>query len=109
MNTTDHKKRTKRFQRKQIETALSRHFPYCPEDHRIQIIDNVLAKDWDKKTSMTQAVSIVVHNHIRHQMTDYENLIGKSGILREETRIIVKPELDDWFEYWHSGTDTLKP
>ena len=109
MDTPDQKNRTKRFQLNQVEAALSQHFPYCPQGHRIPIIDKVLARDWDKKTSMTQAISIVVDNHVRHQMTDYDKLIGKSGISREEARIIVKLELDDCFEYRHSGKDIYKP
>ncbi|WP_373237802.1 DUF2293 domain-containing protein [Cohaesibacter celericrescens] len=101
--------KTKRFQRYQLEAALIRHFPNSPQEHASTIIEKSLARDWTKQTSMTKAISIVVHNYIRHNLTDYEKLLTRSGITRDEARIIVKPEVDDWFEYWHAGTDALKP
>ncbi|PLW77929.1 DUF2293 domain-containing protein [Cohaesibacter celericrescens] len=105
----ERKNQIKHFHRQQIEDALIRHFPHCPQEHSQPILEKVLMRDWDKKTSMTKAVSIVVHNYIRHQMTDYDQIIGKSGITRDEARIIVKHEVQDWFDYWHTGADSCKP
>lgn len=101
--------KTKRFQRNQIELALSRHFPNCPPEHSEIIIKKAFERDWNKKTSLTKATSIVVHNHIRHHLTDYEELLKKRRLTRDEARLIVKPEVDDWFDYWHSGHDIGKP
>lgn len=94
---------TKQFQRSQVETAIARHFPNCPSDHAAQILEKVMKRAWTQKTSLTKAVSIVTHNHIRHELTDYECLLQISGMTREDARLIVKPEVDDWFALWHSG------
>lgn len=88
---------------------MARHFPYCPEDHKAQVLQRLIARDWTKKTRIVAALSIVVHNYIRHNLTDYEGLIRKGGLTRKEARLIAQPELDEWYEYWHSGHDPLKP
>jgi hypothetical protein len=101
--------KTKRFQPHQVEATLIHHFPYCPKEHREQIKEKVLSRDWHKKTSLVKAISIAVHTHIRHHMTEYEWWLKQAGITRDEARVIVKPDVDDWFEYWSSGNDASKP
>jgi hypothetical protein len=100
---------TKIFPRHQIAQALLKHFPYCPSEHRHLILGKMAEKNWTRKTSLTRAISIVVHNHIRHHLTDYDELLRKKGLMRDEARLIVKPEVDDWFDYWHTGNDASKP
>jgi hypothetical protein len=46
-----------------------------PADHADQILEKVMKRAWTKKTSLTKAVAIVAHNHIRHELTDYESLL----------------------------------
>ncbi len=103
------RKRTKRFQKQQSETALLRHFPYCPGNHRQKILQKVINRAWTKRTSLIEAISIVTHNYIRHNLTSYDSLRNLHALSREEARKVVKPEVDDWFEYWHSGYDVGKP
>ncbi|SNZ07438.1 DUF2293 domain-containing protein [Cohaesibacter gelatinilyticus] len=95
---------TKQFQHSQVEATIARHFPNCPSDHADQILEKVMKRAWTKKTSLTKAVAIVAHNHIRHELTDYESLLQISGMTREDARLIVKPEVDDWFDFWSSGS-----
>lgn len=103
------KQRFKKFQLRQIEQALLKHFPYCPSEHRQLILEKVANRNWTRKTSLTRAIAIIVHNHIRHHLTDYDELLREKHLMRDEARLIVKPEVDDWFDYWHTGNDTSKP
>lgn len=96
---------TKLFQCSQVEAAIARHFPNCPSDYAAQFLEKVMKRAWTKKTSLTKAVAIVAHNHIRHELTDYESLLQISGMTREDARLIVKPEVDDWFAHWNSGSN----
>ena len=97
------------FTRYEVEETLLIHFPYCPEERRQMIADRVMTHGWTCSTSIVTAVSIVVHTHIRHTLTDYETWLDRHGITRQEARLMVKPEVDDWFSYWHSGHDIDKP
>jgi hypothetical protein len=103
------KRKFKSFQRPQIELAFIQHFPYCPPKDKAIIVARVQNRNWDKKTSLTQAISISVHNYIRHHLTDYEELLKNRGLTRDEARLVVKAEVDDWFDYWHTGNDIAKP
>ena len=97
------------FTQEEVEETLLIHFPYCPKDRRQMIADRVMTHGWTSSTSIVTAVSIVVHTHIRHTLTDYETWLDHHGITRQEARLMVKPEVDDWFDYWHSGHDIDKP
>ncbi|SNZ07452.1 DUF2293 domain-containing protein [Cohaesibacter gelatinilyticus] len=78
------KQRFKKFQLRQIEQALLNHFPYCPSEHRQLILEKMTERNWTRKTSLTRAISIVVHNHIRHHLTDYEEMLREKHLTRDE-------------------------
>ncbi|WP_434052928.1 MAG: DUF2293 domain-containing protein [Roseibium sp.] len=77
--------------------------PNCPRDHRERIIGRVVTRKW-RNCSLGKAVGICSHNYIRHRLTDYEALLKRHTLERNEARQIVKAELDEMFLSWQSLT-----
>jgi len=78
---------------------MNKDFPACPPHHSEQIVTRVAGRNW-KDTTIDKAISIVVTNYIRHTLTDYESLMKRHRLTRQEARIAeagtVKAILQSW-------------
>lgn len=78
---------------------MDKDFPACPHHHSEQIVTRVAGRIW-KDTTIDKAISIAVTNYIRHTLTDYESLMKRHRLTREEARIAeagtVKAILQSW-------------
>lgn len=83
---------------------MDKHFPACPPLHREQIVMNVSGRIW-KDTAIDKAISIVVTNYIRHTLTDYESLMKRHRLTREEARIAEAGTLKAILRSWQKPLD----
>ncbi len=78
---------------------MLKHFPNCPPVHRDEIVRRVVKRTW-RDATIGRAVGITVTNYIRHRLTDYEMLMKRHGLTREEARAAeagtVKVILQSW-------------
>lgn len=87
--------------------VLNEHLPNCPSEHAEAIVTNVMLKDWTN-VPVWIAVTITAHVHIRHCLTDYELLLKKHRLKREEARLCVKSEVDEIFASWRRSRERVK-
>jgi hypothetical protein len=93
-----------KFRRKSVRKHMDKHFPACPPLHREQIVISVAERTW-KDANIGKAVGIVVTNYIRHRLTDYEVLMRRHRLTREEARIIEAETVKDIWRSWQSPLD----
>lgn len=74
-------------------------FPSCPGYYRDEIAER-LATRTVLPGLERQAVEEMARSVIRHQLTDYDALLARHTLSREEVRQIVEPEVEDWFAEW---------
>lgn len=93
-----------KFGRRSDRKHLDKHFPACPPLHREQIVMTVAERTW-KDATIGKAVGIVVTNYIRHRLTDYEVLMRRHRLTREEARIIEAEKVKDIWQSWQMPLD----
>ena len=91
----------RRFKAKAVEKHMQKHFPNCPEVHRDEIVRRVAERPWQNAT-LGRAVGITVTNYVRHRLTDYERLMKRHGLRREEARIAEAGTVQDILRSWQS-------
>jgi hypothetical protein len=91
----------RRFKAKAVEKHMQKHFPNCPEVHRDKIVRRVAERPWQNAT-LGRAVGITVTNYVRHRLTDYERLMKRHGLTREEARIAEAGTVQDILRSWQS-------
>jgi hypothetical protein len=101
MNDKPCSTRTVVFRRASVERHLRRHHPRCPSEHFEQLVSKVTGREW-RGVSIGKAVGVVVSNHVRHQLTDYERLL-RFGLTREEARLVVSREVQEILADWRAG------
>jgi hypothetical protein len=89
----------RRFQAKAIEKHMQKHFPNCPQVHRDEIVLRVAERTWQEAT-IGRAVGITVTNYVRHRLTDYERLMKRHGLTREEARIAEAKTVKQIWRSW---------
>lgn len=83
----------------QILEAVDRVFPACPHKHTRRILKIVSARHWfDIKLSAV--VEQVAGNVIRHELTDYDDLIDRHGLDPDEALVAVEGEVGDILRDW---------
>jgi hypothetical protein len=83
-----------------VEYFIREHFPRCPEVavffYAYQIC--TAPKNWAGAT-IAEAVNLAMQNHLRHDFTDYDQLLIV-GVRRKEARRRVEPKVDAMIAYW---------
>jgi hypothetical protein len=93
-----------KFRPKSVRKHMDKHFPACPPLHREQIVTTASERTWEN-ASIGKAVGIVVTNYIRHRLTDYEVLMRRHRLTREEARIIEAEKVRDIWRSWQKPLD----
>jgi hypothetical protein len=63
-------------------------------------VERVCKRGWTKGTTIGAAVGMTLENYVRHNFTDYDLLLSRYRLDREEARLIVRREIDDVLELW---------
>ena len=92
--------RTKQFPIKQLRDVLDVHFPSSPIAVRESVALRAAQMQWARSTAIVSAVSRLMHTCVRHDFTDYENLMRKHKLTRDEARLVVAKEVQEIFQSW---------
>lgn len=86
------------FERMEIEDHIRRNHPGCP-DMGVQLFTDLVAKRSWKSVTMGGAVGIVMDAYLRHEMTDYNQLLF-AGMERCAARRMVNHKIQKILESW---------
>lgn len=75
------------------------HHPGSPKKSCLTIAARVSAKDW-KGLKLGAAVGIELQQYIRHNLTDYDELLRSKVMTREEARAFIKPQVKNVLRVW---------
>jgi len=96
-----------KFKPEIIEKHIRRKHPGCPDFAVAFFVGEILKKDW-KGASIGKAVGITMQTTLRHNMTDYDQML-LIGVDREEARRRVQPKINAMIARWgKSGAHGLK-
>jgi hypothetical protein len=93
------------FQQQDVEDFIRREYPGCPEFAVAYFAAYICTtpKNWrDAPTAV--AVDATMQNFLRHQFTDYEQLL-LVGVRRKEARRRVQPKIDAMVAGWKNKRD----
>ncbi|MBB2703122.1 MULTISPECIES: DUF2293 domain-containing protein [Rhizobium] len=98
MPHTPRKERISRYPIDVVCQHIRKAHPGCP-DFAVDYIAKVVAsREW-KGATLGNAVGIVMHNSLRHLMTEYETLL-LHGVGRLTARKLVQPKINQMLAIW---------
>ncbi|MBZ9952878.1 DUF2293 domain-containing protein [Mesorhizobium sp. BR1-1-15] len=83
------------------------HHPGCPKKTCLTIAARVSAKDW-KGLKLGAAVGIELQKHIRHSLTDYDELLRSKMMTRDEARAFIAPHVEEILRAWRKPRVKLR-
>ncbi|NSY48598.1 DUF2293 domain-containing protein [Agrobacterium tumefaciens] len=88
------------FHQYEVEYFIRRVYPACPEFAVVYFADQVcnVPKNW-RDAPIAVAVEVTMQNFLRHQFTDYEQLL-LVGVRRKEARRRVQQKIDSIVTAW---------
>ncbi|WP_320234926.1 DUF2293 domain-containing protein [Mesorhizobium montanum] len=75
------------------------HHPGCPKETCHTIASRVSARTW-RRLKLGAAVGIELQKHIRHSLTDYDELLRTKMMARDEARSFVAPQIQEVLCRW---------
>lgn len=75
------------------------HHPGCPKETCHIIANRVSARTW-RSLRLGAAVGIELQKHIRHSLTDYDELLRSKMMTRDEARAYVAPQIQEVLGRW---------
>jgi hypothetical protein len=92
------------FHQYEVEYFIRQHYPYCPEFAVLYFATYICTepKNWTGAT-IEFAVDHVMQCELRHQMTDYDQLMVE-GVRPAEARRRVQPRVDAMIRVWRCPT-----
>ncbi|MBB3568726.1 DUF2293 domain-containing protein [Rhizobium sp. BK491] len=83
-----------------MEYFIREHFPGCPEVAVSFFAYKICTtpKNWAGAT-IADAVDLTMQNHLRHEFTDYDQLL-MVGVQRKEARYRVQPKVNAMIAMW---------
>lgn len=93
------------FHQYEVEYFIRQQYPGCPEFAVVYFADQVcnVPKNW-RDAPIAVAVDVTIQNFLRHQFTDYEQLL-LVGVRRKEARQRVQPKIDAMIASWQRQDD----
>lgn len=82
-----------------LEQRILNLLPNCPGLYRSEIRERLVAHPPPPGLERA-AIEEMARAVIRHQLTDYDRLIAEHGLTREEARLSVEEEVEDWVSQW---------
>lgn len=102
------RKKAARFTLERVLSHLDNKHPGLPSELRQRFGNEIADRLWQPPVSLGQAVGIVMSTYVRHEQTDYDTLMRRHKLTREEARQVVKAEHDGMLEAW-SKTNEAEP
>jgi hypothetical protein len=87
------------FSSDEVIQHLRLHHPGCPKEAREMIAARVSAREW-KELKLGAAVGIELQNHVRHMVTDYDELLRSKLMTRDEARAFVASDVQKILRAW---------
>jgi len=88
------------FHQYEVEYFILREYPGCPEFAVVRFASQICIepKSWHG-VSIDAAVDHVIQNTLRHELTDYDQML-LVGVRRKEARRRVQPKVDAMIASW---------
>lgn len=83
----------------EILKGIDKILPACTYRHSQRIL-KVIARQYWLGLKLSAVVEQVAANYIRHDLTDYDDLIDHHGLTPEEARIAVAREISETLNAW---------
>lgn len=83
----------------EILKGIDKNLPTCSYRHSRQIL-KVIARQYWLGLKLSAVIEQVATNYIRHELTDYDDLIDHHGLTPEEARIAVEREISETLGDW---------
>ena len=91
-----------KFSEAAIEKHIRRNHPGCPDFAVTFFTAEVAKKNW-KDATLGQAVGITMQTYLRHEMTDYDQML-LVGVERKEAKRRVQPKINAMLASWAKTT-----
>ena len=98
MTRTPRRNRVSNYPFNAVCQHIRKHHPGCPDFAVEHFATEIAKRDW-KGATLGNAVGIVMHNSLRHMMTEYEALLLQ-GVERLEARRRVQPKVNAMLAMW---------
>lgn len=98
-------KKAAHFTLERVLSHLDNRHPGLPSELRQRFGNEIADRLWQPPVSLGQAVGIVMSTYVRHEQTDYDTLMRRHKLTREEARQVVKAEHDGMLEAWSKTND----
>lgn len=99
-------KKAAHFTLERVLSHLDNKHPGLPSELRQRFGNEIADRLWQPPVSLGQAVGIVMSSYVRHEQTDYDTLMRRHKLTREEARQVVKAEHDGVLEAWSKTNDS---
>lgn len=88
------------FHQYEVEYFIRREYPGCPEAAVLYYARQICTdpKNW-QGVSIEAAVDVTIQNHLRHEFTDYDQML-MVGVHRKDARRRVKPRVGAMMASW---------
>lgn len=83
----------------EILKGIDRVLPACSYRHSRQIL-KIIARQYWLGLKLSAAIEQVATNYIRHDLTDYDDLIDRHGLTPKEARIAVEVAISEILGDW---------
>lgn len=81
------------------------HHPNCPAEVVDGIATYIAGRCWNPPVTIGGAVGIAAAVYVRHRLTDYDHLLRRHRLTREEARLVVAPEIAGIIRSWKAAAD----
>ena len=95
-----------RFALERVLSHLDAKHPGLPPELRQRFGGEIADRLWQPPVSLGQAVGIVLSTYVRHEQTDYDTLMRRHKLARDEARQVVKAEHDELLKAWSAPSGT---
>lgn len=99
-------KKAAQFPIERVLPHLDKKHPGLPPELRQSFSRQIADRFWNPPVNLGQAVGIVMSTYVRHEQTDYDALMRKHKLTRDEARQVVKAEHDEMLRLWSKANDT---
>lgn len=89
-----------------MQHMRARH-PGCPKETCLTIAARVSSREW-QGLKLGAVVGIELQKHIRHALTDYDELLSSKMMTREEAREFIAPQVKDVLRSWQKPQIKLR-
>ncbi|MBD9493184.1 DUF2293 domain-containing protein [Ensifer sp. ENS01] len=94
------RRRKQWFNQPEVEDFIRREYPGCPDIAVVHFATRIctVPKNW-RGAPVATAVDVTMQNELRHQLTDYDQLM-LVGVRRKDARRRVQPKIDAMIGAW---------